>query len=83
MPFTNTFNSIVMINLILLLFIARLHGQLIEIGKESIVLYQYLTIVSYSDSDLIVTINLILLDLWEAGSRANDTTSLILVNLVI
>jgi hypothetical protein len=83
MPFTNTFNSIVMINLILLLFIARLHGQLIEIGKKSIVLNQYLTIVSYCDSDLIVTINLILLDLWEAGSRANNTTSLILVNLVI
>lgn len=83
MPFTNTLDSIVMVNFLLLLFIARLHGQLIEIGKEPIVFNQYLTIVSYSDSDLVVTINLILFDLWEAGSRANDTTSLIFVNLVI
>lgn len=66
MPLTHSFNFVFTLDLLLLLVAAALHRQLIEIGEELIVGTLYATVVSNCDTCLVISIDSIAFDLWEA-----------------
>ena len=59
------------------------HGELVEIGEQFIVLKLHFRIVSHRHTRLIVSENLVLLDLGETGSTHYDAAPLVLVDLII
>ena len=61
----------------------RLHGQLIEVMEQVVVLRLDFAIVAHRDTSLVVAEDAILRYLWEAVTTANDTGALVLVNLVV
>lgn len=61
----------------------RLHGQLIEVVEEVVVLRLNFAVVTHSDTGLVVAEDAILRYLWEAVTAANDAGALILVNLIV
>ena len=83
MKFTHALDCIVFHYFGFLLRWAALHWQLIEVSKQLVFLNQDFTIVSNCNSCLIVSINLVLIYLRKAWATANNTTSLVLVYLVV
>ena len=83
MPFIDSSYLIFWQELLLVFLIAGLHGKLVEIGIKLVLFEQYLTVVSYSHTCLLVTKDLILLNLRETRAWHDDATPLIFVDLVV
>lgn len=62
---------------------AILHGDVVEIGEQFIIIALDPAIVSNCDTGLIVTKNTIILDLREAWTRTNYATSLVFMDLIV
>jgi len=83
MKFISSFNDIIFHYFILLLSTRVKHWQLIEVGEHSIVFQFAFTIISHHNAGLVISENLILLNLGKTWSRANYSCTLILVDLII
>ena len=61
----------------------EVHGHLVEVGEELVLLHVYAAVVAHCDSGLVVSEYLVLLYLGERRARAYDACPLVLVDLVV
>ena len=83
MPLTLTFNSIRTLYFLLGFRPCAVHWQLVEIGKHSIIPELHFAVVSNCYSRLVISKDFVLLNLREAWTGADNSTSLVFVNFII
>ena len=61
----------------------EVHGDLVVVGEQLVPQQEDAAVVAHGYACLVVSKDLVLFYLWERGARADDTRSLVFVNLIV